>query len=230
MTDSAAQLAGRLAELVDEHWRERNEPLLLSQLGAADQGEVGRLAKAHSNNLAAFVEHHAADRIRIVRGHANPLVLAAMPTNVVEDVQVDDLLQRARERAATGSPRYHPAFWAAFRVPLNECDRRFVSNRRPIRFEDRPANAEDYPAGWVEVERQYIADAACDVNGVQRLIADWLSATELDPGKYLADTSAAFGLPSNDLLGRLLVALDAEDLEQMTIPLNVIKKLRQQAI
>lgn len=230
MTNSAAKLADRVAELVDKHWRERDEPLLLSQLGSADQGEVGRLAREQSDNLAAFIKQHAADRVRIASGSADPLVLAAMPANVDRDGVVDDLLARVRERAAASGPRFHPAFWAAFRVPLDEGARRFVSTRKPIRFEDTSSAVGDRRTGYVEVERRYIADAECDVGGVQQLIADWLSANELDGGRYLAANSAVSDLPHNDLLGRLLVALDAEDLKRMTIPLDVVGKLRRQAV
>lgn len=228
MTDPA-ELADRVAELVDEHWGEGDGPLLLSQLGAADQGEVGRLARDISGNLAAFIEGYAADRVQIVSGSAHPLVLAAMPANVEPNVGVDDVLARARERVATRSPRFHPAFWAAFRVPLDEGNRRFVSIRLPIRFVDLPSTAENHP-GHVEVERQYIADAEGDAGDVQRLISDWLSANELDSGRYLAANGVLSDLPNNDLLGRMLVALDDEDLKRMTIPLDVIGKLRRQAV
>ena len=230
MTDSAIELADRVVELVDEHWREQSEPLLLSQLGAADQGDVGRLARVQSSNLAAFIEQHAADRVRIVRGRANPLVFAAMPNDVDGDFEVDDLLETARRRASTSGRRFHPAFWAAFRVPLDEDKKRFVSIRKPIRFENTSSTTEDYPTGWVEVERRYVAGPECDIGDVQRLISDWLRANELDLRQFLAVSSAASDFPSDDLLGRLLVALDAEDLKQMTIPLHIIKKLRQQAI
>lgn len=230
MTDSATELADRVTELVDEHWRTHEEPLLLSQLGTADQGDVGRLARELSGNLAVFIKRNAADRVRLANGSAHPLVLAAVPANVDQKVEVDDLLARARERAATSGPRYHQAFWAAFRVPLEEGQRRFLSTRMPFQFEDTPAAKESHPVGYVEVERQYVADAECDAQGVQRLIACWLDANELDEGAFLASNSAVSELPKHDLLGRLLIALDAEDLKRMTIPLDIIKKLRQQAI
>lgn len=228
-TDRVAELKDRVAKLVDEHWRERSEPLLLSQLGAADHGDVGRFARELAGNLAAFIKDHASDRVQIASGSAHPLVLAAMPVYVDrDDVLVDDLLERARERGAIGGPRFHPAFWAAFRVPLDEGNRRFVSTGKPIRFEDTPSGT-GHPTGCVEVERRYIADAECDVGGVQQLIADWLSANELNGVTYLA-APAVSDLPRNDLLGRLLIALDTEDLKRMTIPLDVIRKLRRQAV
>lgn len=230
VTDEAAQLADRVTELVGEHWHKRHEPLLLSQLGGADQGEVGRRAKELSGNLAAFIKHHAADRVRLASGSAHPLVVAAVPVNVDQNVEVDDLLVRARERAENSGPRFHRAFWAAFRVPLGEGNTRFVSTRMPIQFEDTPSTMENHPTGYVEVERQYIAGAECDVQGVQRLIARWLDANELEQGTFLATNSAVSNLPKHDLLGHLLIALDAEDLKRMTIPLDVVRKLRQQAV
>lgn len=230
MTDVAAELADRVTELVDEHWRTHDEPLLLSQLGTADQGNVGRLARELSGNLAAFIKRSAADRVRLANGSAHPLVLAAVPANVDQSVEVDDLLARARERAVISGPRFHRAFWAAFRVPLEEGQRRFLSTHRPIQFEDRPATNESHPVGYAEVERQYVADADCEAQGVQQLIASWLDANELDQVPFLASNSAVADLPKHDLLGRLLVALDADDLKRVTMPLDIIRKLRQQAI
>ena len=230
MMDPATELKDRIANLIDEHWHQRSEPLLLSQLGAADHGEVGRLAKAQSGSLAAFMEHNVADRVRIVRGSTNPLVFAAVPASIDVNVEVDDLLERVRDHAATGGPRFHPAFWAAFRVPLDDGNRRFVSTRTPIRFEDLQSLTEGQPAGYVELDRRYIAAAECDAGGVQQLIADWLCHCGLDAKTYLVASNAASELPKNDLLGRLLMALDTDDLERVTMPLSVIDKLRRQAV
>ena len=220
----SAELADRVAQLVEEHWHQHGAPMLLSRLGNADQGEVGRLAKGHSASLAAFIREHLAARVRIDSGTQNRLVMAAAPANVEQNLDVDGLLIR------TGDPqprRFHPAFWAAFRVPLAEDHRRFLSTRSPIRFEDVPPTSEPQRVDCVEIERRYIASAAGEVGEVQRRLTDWLDANSLDGQMYFAAKKAALHLP-HDLLGRLLQSLDHDDLKRMTVPLDVIDKLRRQ--
>ncbi len=226
MTDAVTALADRVAELVELHWREHGDPLLLSQLGSADQGEVGKSAKKLSINLAEFVRQHVKDRVRIVSGSTHPPVMLAMPANIENDVDVDALLARKREHSIARGPRFHPAFWAAFRVPLDEKNRRFVSTHAPPRFEDTPL-VEYKRAGFIEVERQYIGS---DDGDVQQQISDWLDTNGLDREMYLAVPRASSDLPPNDLLGRLLVSLEPDELKRMSIPLDVVSKLRRQPL
>lgn len=230
MTDHADSLADRIAELVEEHWREQSTPLLLSQLGSADQGNIGRSAKQLSTNLAGFIGDRVADRVRIVGGSIVPPVLAALPANVEEAVDVDDLLSKLRrERSSTRVQRFHPAFWAAFRVPLDESKRRFVSTRVPIRFQDTSLDGSDR-AGFVEVQREYITEA--DDAAVHQRISAWLQTHELDNEAFLVtdNATAPTDLPRDDLLGRLLVSLESDELKRMSIPLDVVLKLRRQSL
>lgn len=229
MALSRIELADRIAELVAVRWKEHGVPLLLSELGSADQGEIGRSAKELSTNLAEFVRNHAVDRIRLLSGSDHPLVLAAMPAEVEQGADVDSLLARVRERSTTRSPRFHPAFWAAFRVPLEDGRRRFLAASPPFRFED-VAPADSTRTGSVEVERQYIANAGADASDVERLIAEWLTANELSRDGFLAPKQTNDNLPPNDLLGRLIVSLEPDDLRRMTIPLDIVGKLRRQSI
>lgn len=226
---TTAELAGRIVELVQQHWQEHQTPLLLSRLGSADQGEVGRLARALSPNLAEFLRGQVADRVRVVGGSDNPTVMAAIPTGISRSIGVDELLKRRQERDTTKPQRFHPAFWAAFRVPLNDTDRRYVSTRMPIRFHDSSLD-EPTGSGFVEIDRQYIADSDADTVGVQELITAWSDANGLDLRTFLSNKKTSFELPANDLLGHLIVALEPEDLRRMSIPLDVVSKLRRRPL
>ena len=228
MTDPNVALAHRVTELVAAHWDEHGCPLLLSQLGSADQGEIGKSAKELSTSLAEFIRNHAADRLRILSGSAHPLVMAAMPVDTEREGDVDALLARTRQRSVTSGPRFHPAFWAAFRVPLEEGCRRFMTAVPPLRFED-VASTESMRVGFVEVERQYVANAGADAADVGQRIAEWLAANGLSRESYLAPKQPSDRLPPNDLLGRLLAALDPDDLRRMDIPLDIVAKLRRQS-
>ena len=229
MADAATTLANRISELVEEHWHEHNRPLLLSQLGTADQGDVGKSAKQLAPNLAGFIRGHVAG-VRIVSGSTVPPIFAVLPANIGQEVDVDDLLaEKRRERASVRVRRFLPAFWAAFRVPLDESKRRFVSIRAPARFQDAPLDETDR-SSFVEVQRQYITTGDADDTVVQQRISEWLQRHELDDGPFLVANRPATDLPHDDLLGRLLVSLEPEELKRMSIPLDVVLKLRRQSL
>ena len=228
MADAATTLANRISELVEEHWHEHSRPLLLSQLGSADQGDVGKSAKQLSPNLAAFIRGYVSG-VRIVSGSTVPPIFAALPANIGQEVDVDDLLaEKRRERSSVRVRRFLPAFWAAFRVPLDESKRRFVSTRAPVRFQDE--SDEVGRSGFVEVQRQHITTGDADDAVVQQQISEWLQRNELNDEAFLVASRSGTDLPHDDLLGRLLVSLEPDDLKRMSIPLDVVLKLRRQPL
>ena len=230
MTDpDPTALADRVAELVQEYWDDHRIPLFLSQLGSADGGEIGRSARRLAVNLADFVRGHLPDRVRVVSGSAYPLVMVAVPHDVAEGIDVDRLIGERHSASKGHVPRYSASFWAAFRVPLEEGNRRFLSTRAPFRFEDVPA-AEDGRAGYVEVDRQFIAPAESEDGDVHRGIEEWLQSHGLSAETFLATNVPKSEMPANDLLGRLVSVLEPDDLKRMSIPLDVVSKLRRQPV
>ena len=98
----------------------------------------------------------------------------------------------------------------------------------PLYFRDE--SPEVHPTGFVEIERDYIADSDADDATVQQKINDWLAEKEIDPSIFGRDTNKKSAcLPADDLLGRLLFALEPEELKRMSIPLDIVKKLRSQS-
>ena len=45
-----------------------------------------------------------------------------------------------------------------------------------------------------------------------------------------ATSEGSVKLPSNDLLGRLILALDTRDLQKISIPMDIVAKLRRHAV
>ena len=113
----------RVASLVREYWNEHKLPLLLSRLGSEDDGNVARLAKQRAGSLAAYLQTQIPDRVRVIQHTAKHAVVAAIPAEVnvssftdSVDTLLDDTLASTAKMRST--PHYHPAFWAAFRKPL----------------------------------------------------------------------------------------------------------------
>ena len=218
----------RIVSLVQQSWEDHQVPLLLSRLGAQDGGEIARLAKQESFSLAGYLRDRLADDVRVIQHSSKPVVVGAVPAGVEgEPGDFDAWLERTHGQSLGVPPRFHPAFWAAFRVPLDENKRRYMSLVPPLRFVD--AYPEDRPEGdnYAEIEWEYI-DSNVEPSEVQQNVDDWLEANGLDAVPFLASNKPSGSRSSSDdLLGRLLAALDPEDQKRVSLPLDIVAKLRR---
>ena len=79
----------------------------------------------------------------------------------------DTVLEKTQNKTANTVLRFHPAFWAAFRKPLDKSKSRFMSDHVPVRFMDSASL--QTPHGFVEVEREYIVGPDADFFGFSKL-------------------------------------------------------------
>ncbi len=231
MNDSAealSELDQRIVDSVRQSWEEHQTPLLLSRLGAQNGGEIARMAKQEAFSLAGYLRERLADDVRVIQHSTKPVVVGAIPAEVEGQPGEFDLwLERTHGQSVGLPPRFHPAFWAAFRVPLDEEKRRYMSIQPPLRFTD--AYPEDRPDGdhHLEIEWEYI-NSDTEPSEVQQNVEDWLEANGLEAAPFLAaNKPSPRGGPSDDLLGRLISTLDQEDLRRISMPLDIIAKLRR---
>lgn len=229
----SSSLDDRIVDLVGKCWEEHRIPLLLSRLGGEDGGEIGRQARQEASSLGAYLRRHLVARVRVIHHSAMPTVAGAIPADVAAGANgdLDRLLERAREHGQSSGtgPRFQPAFWAAFRVPLGEFKKRYMSIQAPLRFVD--VSSEEPPDGFLEVAREYIVGPDVEAKEVQQRAQDWLAANGLDQEPFLSKSKADVArLPSDDLLGRLLLALEPDELKRISMPLDVVRKLRRQPL
>ena len=221
----------QIVDLVQEQWKARGTPLLLSQLGSRIRREDAAVIKNESENLAAYLRDRLADRVEVIQSSLNPTIIAAIPANVRKDsnIDVDTMLLGTLRRLVF--PRFHPAFWAAFVKEPAPQTRRYVSVGPPPRFQELSGDTTPSDADATEVASEYIVGDDDDVVAVHSSIKRWLIANSLDESLFLADGESRHKqLPSDDLLGRLIVALTPEELKRMSIPLDIVSKLRRQSV
>ena len=219
-----------IVDLVQEHWKARRSPLLLSQLGSQISRENAAAIKNESENLAAYLRDRLADHVEVIQSRQSPAIIAAIPANVGKDsnIDVDAMLLGTPRRSF---PRFHPAFWAAFVKEPAPRTRRYVSVGPPPRFQELSDDATPSDADATEVASEYIVGGDDDLAAVHSSIKRWLIANSLDEDLFLADReSRRKQLPSDDLLGRLIMALTPEELERMSIPVDIVSKLRRQSV
>lgn len=132
---SLAEIDDRLVDLVREWWEDRNKPLLLSQLGARDDGKLAASAKQGAGGFAVYIRSRLAERVRVIQHDEMPALVGAVPADAGIDEYggANALLERTRSQLS-GTTRFQPALWAAFRKPLDESRTRYVSHRAPVHF------------------------------------------------------------------------------------------------
>ena len=223
-------LDDRIVALVQEFWRDHNRPLLLSQLGGQDNGEIGKRAKEMAGGLGTYLRLRLPDRLRVIQHSTRPTVIGAIPVgDDMPDGNFDALLNQTQTQSDNTTLRFHPAFWAAFRKPLDHSMRRYMSTQPPLHFRDEPVEIQS--SSFIEIERKYIADPGADVKTVEQIISSWLGEHDIDAAAFGSDRRMTTArLPSDDLLGRLLLALEPGELQRMSIPLDIVRKLRNQSL
>ena len=229
-TGQLSDLDNRIVGLVCQFWNEHQMPLLLSQLGGQENGEIAKVAKQRAGSLGAYLRLELTNHFRVLQHSAKPPVIGVIPVDAeVADGEVDALLDRTHSQSPKTARRFHLAFWTAFRKPLDVSKRRYMSLQAPIHFQDM--SPEDQPDGFVEIERKYIASLDADAAEVRRQTQDWLHANDIEQALFIwPSQSSVKHLPSNDLLARLLLALGPDDLKRISMPLDIVNKLRRQKL
>ena len=229
---SLDELDGRVVSLVEQCWADREAPLLLSALGNEGGGRIGREAKGVSGSLRAYLRDRIADKIQIIEHSSKESVIGIIPKNVYNSQwskqEIDNLLDRTSntQDRIHSSLRYLPAIWTAFNKPLEEDKERFLSPSEPFFFLDEiPSNK---PAGFKDISRDYILGFKSDQTAISNNIRKWATENNFDIERFLAKQSNdRKNLPSNDLLGHMVTTLSLDDLKRLTIPMDIVKKLRE---
>ena len=99
----------------------------------------------------------------------------------------------------------------------------------PPRFRD--LDQEATPENSIEIPREYITGTDENAGRVHESISNWLQKQRLEEVQFLTGLDATHAhLPSDDLLGRLVVALSPDELRRLSIPMDIVRKLRQQSV
>ena len=126
--------------------------------------------------------------------------------------------------------RLHPALWAAFNKPIDSSLERYVQISDPVRFDD--IRRDDAPQDGIHIEQQYIVGPGARAEEIYEKAVQWITKNNLNLSDFLHKplSTGDNKLPTNDLLGKLVLALDSHELQRTSIPMDVVAKLRRQAV
>lgn len=226
--DKSDDLHGRIARSVHERWENQRIPALLSWLGSLNGAELSRVTKDEGLTVKQYLTDRLSDQVTVVQHQERNELVGAVPlaVDVAAEGGENDLLERVRRQETTTIPRFHPAFWAAFRKPVENSKRRYVTNVEPIVFRDISAHEEGF---GIEIGREYIIGLDSEPSEVQRKIQGWIEEHEVDSEIYLIRRQER-SAESTDLLDLLLDSLEPSELERVTMPLDVVLKLRRRLL
>lgn len=220
-----------IAECVQEYWNQHGRPMLLSALGTSVDPQVMREVKYVAGNLANYIRTRLSGSVSVVQHSTNPTIIGAVPSSEAHFTQDwDDILARPDRDIDTSRKRYNRVFWTAFRKPLPDSSARYLSSDDPIRFADVPPGTA--PPRSLEIPRAYIPGDEATDSDVAQCIAQWLCDHDLDETRFLyvprpPQHRSERPLPTDDLLGRLITALDPDELDNVTMPIALVAKLRR---
>ena len=221
----------QLLNIVQEHWRQHRSAILLSQLGSQIDRAESLQIKDDYGSLAGYLRKELSDDISLLHSRASPTIVGAIPADAETngDKDPETLLLYTPKRSQRSSPRFHPAFWAAFVKELAPEVRRYLSVGPPPRFRD--LEQEETQENSIEIPREYITGTDENAGRVHESISNWLHNNRLEEANFLSGVDATHAhVPSDDLLGRLVVALSPDELRRMSIPMDIVRKLRQQSV
>ena len=220
-----------IAECVQKYWNQHRRPMLLSALGTAVDEQTTHEVKSVAGNLANYIRTRLSGSVSVVQHSTNPTIVGAVPSSEAHFTEDwNHLLTRPDRHTGTSRKRFNPVFWTAFRKPLPDSSARYISSDNPLRFVDVPPGSA--PPGSLEVPRAYIRSDETTDSEVAERIAEWLRDHDLDETRFLCEPRPPQHrperpLPTDDLLGRLINALDSDELDKVAMPLAVVAKLRR---
>ena len=218
-----AEAGTRIKEIVRRCWEDEGTPILLSALGSREGRGIADAAKLVSGGLRAFIEQHLKEDVLVIQHRRRPTIVGAVPRDAEDEERDWDALLDGIAGNSALTTRYHRAFWGAFRHPIANSHSRYLTVSGPVRYVDEPHGSA--PDQMVELPRDLIDPAATD-SDVHRNISAWLDQSGTSVARFL-DRGDSSSLPNNDVLGKLIQSLEQDELEQISIPMPIIAKLRR---
>ncbi len=203
-----------------EHYAKTGRPLLLSTLGyiATQNGYVIE-NELKGIKLTPFIKDNLSNELDVVQPGTSALVFAVVPKGEAPNV-IEPAIK-------AGSVRYPlrdvtRSLQAAFLRPIPHGFTRYILPSPKVSYVDVKLG-ESGPSGAIWLDPQYLPEGARHGEGDHLLecILRWARAHGVE-NIYTRDTPP---IPGQSLLAQLIAGLTHEELQRVTLPLDVVAKL-----
>lgn len=222
------KLKVQIIQMVEDFWSDKERPLLFSRLGSANNADVSRKVKKLGFTLGEFLSEEMSENILVGSHSEKSFLVGAFPKKIgsLEQKKLDRLLEENSSTSTSSNiPRFHKTYWAAFKVRLNDKERRYLSISDEPSFLDIDMG-ENPPEGTIEVERKFLTtpDTSSDHDIYNKLI-EWAKIYNIEVDKLILGYYSKGKSNSESIMHSILEALDVTDLQRMSIPLDIVQKL-----
>ena len=185
------------------------------------------MTKDTSGSLKAYLQGNLSDRVRVVQHSSKFAVIGALPAGaeIDDDLSIDDLFTVAqKQESSLGCPLSSGRMGRVQKL-LPNGKLRYVSKDGVIHFVD--VTTESVPEGFFKVDGELIDAGDGDPRLIESSILQWIDENGLDISRFQLKRAASDPkFPSNDLLSEVLASLELEDLRRISMPLDIVQKLR----
>lgn len=223
----------RIVAIVSDQWKKESRATHLAYLGQLLAKEIPDFKKSvlAGETLRSFIEKNLSKRLTIVTLPDDAGVVGVVPASSGAGPET---LATPPDKA--NPPRFNPAVWAAFIKQVQPGHKRVVYLEPEISFDDLQSEAAT-PAGAHIIPEDLTAKGPDEsVEKVAASIEAWASKLEIPIEKLRirkrsTTQSCSEAGPSGrrSLLDDLLDALDAQEMRRLTVPLDIIAKLKRAA-
>lgn len=234
---SETSLPKVIAYYVREHFKTEGTGLLLSQLGQTLTLQHAELKVQLGNKkLAEFLQKKMAGIVKVEVAPHDSKISIVLPAEI--DLSGDLNRYFPKKRAAEPTiapviPRYNRAVWAAFSQPATPHAKRYLTFEPVTNFID----SEDMPSvsDAKLVEDEFLVSAVLAVDPAQRArkiaenIDAWSKRHGIPQNLLLASSKNLQNQAIDEkqsLLDLLLSALSENELKRITLPLDIVTKLK----
>jgi len=225
------QLDELIIQTVHRHWETTGKALLTSKLGS-ELTRIGAWSKAVRRiTLQEYINQNLNERLRLEPWPAHPDIPGLFP----KDVALEEPTSRYFEFVPPSkSIRFRPKIWRAFCDKLPEGTRRhldiFGENFRDLPEADAAA-PNTFPIEPKEIWNQ---SSYPDRSWVTQSIQEWakrhsipLTALTASPSETGGDVRGQTPQHAATLLDRICETLDVRDMSRISMPLDIIDRLRK---
>lgn len=198
---------------------EKGEPCLISKLGIALGPKLRAVKAATDLTLGQYIETRLSDRYILVDIKNNTKAIWPRGTPYVRSHQEDS----GKTITRSTTPRFQPDLWQAFALPIRQ-GRRFYDPTTDTVF----GSEEEPQEGWIEIPKSRIRSpgATYNVKEIYTNIKAWITENNLDASRFYAPaTPSSKNEASASVLDLMINALDKRQLQNITLPMDVIAAL-----
>jgi hypothetical protein len=216
---------------VQNHWDKEKKPVRLSEVGTLVYR--GGITKEVLQNfkLADHVRTQLSEKIKLVPDILDKKTLYALPLSAPDSANINDFVQRAEKDQITFSRRnYDPKFWEAFTNSKESEKYRYIETGDRISWTDTAEKKIVVKSGQYLIDDEFIfyknaESPKAKFQIVEGNINRWAEKNDINLKEFFSVENVPIQKFHRSLLEDIFDILTIEELNCITIPMNIAKKL-----